>query len=130
VFTLVYKTLPDAYVAWGDAWVGAVVTALLFDVGSLVLSMFVGKTGASLYGTAASVLAMLVWVYYSAQVFFFGAELTRIFATTHGGGIVPVHRAVGRRLWSRPGGLAAQPVPGAATASMPPDPTDETPRRP
>ena len=106
VFTLVYKTLPDAYVAWGDAWVGAVATALLFDVGSLVLSTFIGRTGASIYGTAASVLALLVWVYYSAQVFFFGAELTRIFATTHGGGIVAVHRALGRKLWQRPGGLA------------------------
>jgi membrane protein len=106
VFTLVYKTLPDAYVAWGDAWVGAVVTALLFNLGSLVLSTFVTQTGASPYGTAASVLALLAWVYYSAQVFFFGAELTRIFATTHGGGIVPVHRSFGHQLWRRPGGLS------------------------
>jgi membrane protein len=101
VFTLVYKTLPDAYVAWGDAWVGAVVTAFLFDLGSLLLSIFVGRIGASPYGTAASVLALLVWVFYSAQVFFFGAELARIFATTHGGGIVPVHRSLGRQLWHR-----------------------------
>lgn len=105
VFTLVYKTLPDAYVAWGDAWIGAVVTAILFDVGSFVLSMFVTQTGASPYGTAAGVLALLAWVYYSAQVFFFGAELTRIFATTHGGGIVPVHRSVGRQFWRRAGGF-------------------------
>jgi membrane protein len=123
VFTLVYKTLPDAYVAWGDAWVGAVVTALMFDVGSFVLSTFLTKSGASPYGTAASVLALLAWVYYSAQVFFFGAELTRIFATTHGGGIVPVHRSFSRRLWRRPGGLAA-PVnlsdPGAEATAEPP----------
>src|SRR5262245_34594180 len=96
VFTLVYKTLPDAYVAWGDAWVGAVATTLLFDVGTLLVSTLVAQASRSVYGTAASVLALLVWVYYSAQVFFFGAELTRIFATTHGGGIVPVHRALGR----------------------------------
>ena len=119
VFTLVYKTLPDAYVAWGDAWVGAVATALLFDLGSLVLSTFVGRTGASLYGTAASVLALLVWVYYSAQVFFFGAELTRIFATTHGGGIVPVHRSIGRGMWGRPGGLAPTAAPTAAPRPEP-----------
>ena len=81
VFMLVYKTLPDAYVAWGDAWVGAIATALLFDIGSLVLGTFVAQAGGSPYGTAASVLALLVWVYYSAQVFFFGAELARIFAT-------------------------------------------------
>jgi membrane protein len=102
IFTLVYKTLPDAYVAWGDAWVGAIATALLFDIGSLVLSTFVAQAGGSPYGTAASVLALLVWVYYSAQVFFFGAELTRIFATTMGGGIVPVHRSLARDLWHRP----------------------------
>jgi len=99
VFTLVYKTLPDAYVAWGDAWVGAVATALLFNIGSLLVSMLVGQASGSVYGTAASVLALLAWVYYSAQVFFFGAELTRIFATTHGGGIVPVHRGFSGELW-------------------------------
>ena len=118
VFTLVYKTLPDAYVAWGDAWVGAVVTALFFNLGSLVLSTFVTQTGASPYGTAASVLAMLAWVYYSAQVFFFGAELTRIFATTHGGGIVPVHRSFGHRLWSHPAG--SFPSPGSAAPTHAP----------
>jgi len=101
-FTLVYKTLPDAYVAWGDAWAGAIATALLFDIGSLVLSTFVAQAGGSVYGTATSVLALLVWVYYSAQVFFFGAELARIFATTIGGGIVPVHRSLARDLWHRP----------------------------
>jgi membrane protein len=112
VFTLVYKTLPDAYVAWGDAWVGAVATALLFDIGSLLLSTLVGQAAGSLYGTAASVVGLLVWVYYSAQVFFFGAELTRIFATTHGGGIVPVHRALGRDSWRRSAGRSSeQPLP-------------------
>jgi membrane protein len=113
VFTLVYKSLPDAYVAWGDAGVGALVTALLFDVGSLVLSLLVTQVAASPYGTAASVLALLAWVYYSAQVFFFGAELTRIFATRHGGGIVPVHRSLRRGGWRRPGvpGSTVQPQP-------------------
>jgi len=101
VFTLVYKLLPDAHVSWGDAGVGALVTALLFDVGSLVLSLVVAQIAASPYGTAASVLALLAWAYYSAQVFFFGAELTRIFATTHGGGIVPVHRSLSRPTWHR-----------------------------
>jgi membrane protein len=101
LFTLIYKIVPDAHVAWGDAWVGAVVTALLFNVGTMTLSMFLGTAGgSSLYGTAASVLALLMWVYYSAQVFFFGAEVTRIFATTYGGGIVPHHRSLGG-LWHR-----------------------------
>ena len=104
VFTLVYKSLPDAYVAWGDAGVGALVTALLFGAGSLVVSLLVAQVAASPYGTAGSVLALLAWVYYSAQVFFFGAELTRIFATMHGGGIVPVHRSLSRSGWYRPHG--------------------------
>jgi membrane protein len=98
MFTLIYKVIPDAFIAWGDAAVGGVVTAVLFNVGDLLLSIFVGQASRSVYGTAASVLALLAWVYYSAQVFLFGAELTRIFATEHGGGIVPVDP---QRWWRR-----------------------------
>lgn len=101
-FTLIYKTVPDAHVAWGDAWVGSLATALLFDVGSVAISVFIGTASTSPFGTAASVLALLSFVYYSAQVFFFGAELTRNFATAHGGGIVPMHRALRRPKLSRP----------------------------
>jgi membrane protein len=101
VFALVYKTVPDAHVAWGDAGVGALVTAFLFSTGTMALSIFLGTTGSgSIYGTAASVLAMLLWVYYSAQVFFFGAELTRIFANTYGAHIIPHHRSL-REFWRR-----------------------------
>jgi membrane protein len=89
MFTLVYKTVPDASISWGDAVIGAMVTALLFNLGGVLLSMFVGKTAASVYGAAGSVIALLVWVYYSAQVFFFGAELTRIFANRFGGRVIP-----------------------------------------
>jgi membrane protein len=96
LFALVYKTIPDAHVAWGDAWVGALVTAFLFNAGTMALSIFLGTAGgASLYGTAASVLALLMWVYYSAQVFFFGAVVTRIFANEYGARIVPRHRSLG-----------------------------------
>ena len=98
MFTLVYKTVPDAHVAWGDACVGALATALLLNAGGMLLSVFVGKASTSVYGTAASVLAMLMWVYYSAQVFFFGAVLTRLFANEHGGRIVPRHRSMRRLL--------------------------------
>jgi len=103
LFALVYKFVPDAFVRWSDAWVGALVTALLFNLGTLVISTFVGKAGgASVYGSAASVLALLVWVYYSAQVFFFGAEVTRIFANEYGGRIVPRHRSIPRFWRHRP----------------------------
>lgn len=91
MFAMVYKFLPDAYVAWGDAATGGLVTALLFNLGGMLLSQFIGKTAGSVYGTAGSVIAMLLWVYYSAQVFLFGAEVARIFATQYGGGIV-AHR--------------------------------------
>jgi len=95
MFAMVYKTLPDASVAWGDAATGGLVTALLFNIGGMLLSMFVGKTAGagSVYGTAGSVIALLAWVYYSAQVFLYGAELTRIFATQYGGGIIPHRRS-------------------------------------
>lgn len=100
-FTMVYKLVPDAHVSWGDATIGAIITALLFVTGTVVISTFVGTAGgSSLYGTAASVLALLAWVYYSAQVFFYGAEITRIFATEYGSGIVPSRRSIGQ-LWRR-----------------------------
>jgi membrane protein len=90
-FALLYKAVPDAKVSWGDAFVGGLLTALLFQVGTLLLSTFLGTVTGSVYGTAASVLAMLLWVYYSAQVFFFGAEAARLFADRFGGRIVPRH---------------------------------------
>lgn len=93
VFALVYKTVPDGSVAWGDAVIGAMVTALLFNLGGMLLSMFIGKTAASVYGAAGSVMVMLIWVYYSAQVFLFGAGLTRLFANQYGGRVIP-HRHV------------------------------------
>ena len=62
VFTLVYKTVPDAHVAWGDAGIGALATAFLFSAGTMTLSIFLGTTGGSIYGTGASVLALLLWV--------------------------------------------------------------------
>jgi membrane protein len=101
MFALVYKTVPDASVSWGDAVIGAMVTALLFNLGGMLLSMFVGKTAASVYGAAGSVIALLLWVYYSAQVFFFGAELTHIFANQFGGRVIP-HGHTWRNVIRRP----------------------------
>ncbi|MGH9161336.1 MAG: YihY/virulence factor BrkB family protein [Vicinamibacteraceae bacterium] len=90
VFALIYKALPDADVAWGDVFVGGAVTALLFGVGSFLIATFVGKAAAgSVYGVAGSVLALIVWVYYSSQVFLYGAELTRVFANRYGGAVLP-----------------------------------------
>lgn len=102
MFAVVYKVVPDAHVAWGDACVGAALTAILFNIGGMLFSVFVGKAAVSVYGTAASVLALLLWVFCSAQVFFLGAELTRIFANQYGGRIVPRHRSVSGRLPREP----------------------------
>jgi membrane protein len=94
MFTLVYKFVPDARLAWGDAAIGGGVTGLLFNVGGMVMSTFIGKTAGSgsVYGTAGGIIAMLLWVYYSAQVFLFGAELTRLFANQCGGRVLPRRR--------------------------------------
>lgn len=113
MFTLIYKTVPDADVAWGDAWVGATVTAVLFSVGGTVFSVFLVKFSPSVYGTAASVLALLLWVYYSAQVFYFGAELTRIFANRYGGQIISRHRSL-RDIFRRDGPRPSMAVIGDA----------------
>ncbi len=94
MFTLVYKIVPDARLAWGDAAIGGLVTGLLFNLGGILMSTFIGKTAGSgsVYGTAGGLIAMLLWVYYSAQVFLFGAELTRLFANSCGGKILPRRR--------------------------------------
>ena len=85
LFAMVYKFLPDVHVAWRDVWIGATVTALLFTVGKSLLGIYLGNQGSS-YGIAGSVVVFLLWVYYSAQILFFGAEFTQVYATRYGGG--------------------------------------------
>jgi membrane protein len=77
LFALIFKLLPDAEVAWRDVWVGAILTAALFTVGKFAIGLYLGKSGlASGYGAAGSLVVLIVWVYYSAQILFFGAEIT------------------------------------------------------
>ena len=81
VFALIYKVMPRVKVGWGDVWVGAAVTALLFTVGRFLIGLYIGKTGvASGFGAAGSVAVVFVWVYYSAQIFLVGAEFTWVYA--------------------------------------------------
>lgn len=81
LFAVIYKMLPDAPLSWRDVWIGAAFTAGLFSVGKYVIGLYIGGTGvASGFGAAGSVIALLLWVFYSAQIFFFGAEFTRQYA--------------------------------------------------
>jgi membrane protein len=85
LFAMVYKILPRVHVAWRDVWVGALVTSLLFNIGKLAIGLYLGKSGvASGFGAAGSIVVLLVWVYYSSQIFLYGAEFTWVFAHRHG----------------------------------------------
>jgi len=85
LFAVIYKMLPDAPLSWGDVWIGAVFTAGLFSLGKYVIGLYLGNSGiASSFGAAGSLIALLLWVYYSAQIFFLGAEFTRQYALCFG----------------------------------------------
>ena len=85
LFAVIYKTLPDAPLSWGDVAMGAVFTAILFALGKYVIGLYLGNSAvASGFGAAGSVVALLLWVYYSAQIFFLGAEFTRQYALRFG----------------------------------------------
>ena len=85
VFAMIYKLMPRVRVRWHDVWFGAVVTSLLFTVGKLLIGLYIGRSGiASGFGAAGSLVVILVWVYYSAQIFLIGAEFTWVYAHTFG----------------------------------------------
>jgi membrane protein len=84
-FAMIYKIMPRVKVRWHDVWLGAAVTALLFTIGKFLIGLYIGKSGiASGFGAAGSVIIILVWVYYSAQIFLLGAEFTWVYARTFG----------------------------------------------
>jgi membrane protein len=91
LFAMLFKFLPDARVAWKDVWVGAAATSLLFALGKLGIAQYIGRADVeSSHGAAGSVVVALVWVYYSAQILFLGAELTQVYAHLYGSRIAPV----------------------------------------
>ena len=95
LFGLIYKVVPDVKIRWRDVWVGALATAVLFTLGKFAIGLYVGRsTVASPFGAAGSVVALVVWVYYSAQILFFGAELTQVVARHNGSKIEPTKNAV------------------------------------
>jgi membrane protein len=90
LFALIYRVVPDAEIRWADVWPGALVTALLFTVGKSLLGVYLGKASVgSSYGAAGSLVVLVVWVYYSAQILFLGAEFTQVYARQRGREIKP-----------------------------------------
>ena len=95
LFAMMFKLLPDVYVAWRDVWLGAALTSLLFTLGKVVIGLYLGRTTiGSAYGAAGSLVVILLWVYYSSQILFFGAEFTKVWARRRGAGAVPTEAAV------------------------------------
>ena len=95
LFAVIFKVLPDAVISWKDAMVGAVLTATLFIIGKMGIGFYLGRANLDItYGTAASIIIILVWVYYSALILFFGAEFTKMYAIHAGSGIRPKDTAV------------------------------------
>lgn len=85
LFAMIYKIMPRANISWRDVWTGAAVTALLFTIGKVLIGLYLGKSSlASGFGAAGSLVVMIAWVYYSAQIFLFGAEYTWVYAKRHG----------------------------------------------
>src|SRR5262249_28006264 len=90
LFAAIFKFIPDAEVAWSDVWLGAAVTAVLFLIGKYLLSIYIAKSStASAFGAAGTLAALLLWVYYSAQILFIGGEFTQVYANRYGSRIVP-----------------------------------------
>ena len=85
LFAMIYKFTPRARIAWSDVWIGAAVTAVLFEAGKFLIGFYLGKAGVtSGFGAAGSFVVLIIWVYYSAQIFLLGAEFTWVYARAHG----------------------------------------------
>ncbi|OYW76891.1 MAG: hypothetical protein B7Z37_06765 [Verrucomicrobia bacterium 12-59-8] len=85
LFALIFRLVPDTQITWRDVWLGAVITAVLFELGRFVLGFYFGRSSlASTYGAAGSLIIVLVWVYYSAQILYFGAAFTHVYAQRQG----------------------------------------------
>jgi membrane protein len=101
LFAVMFKYLPDAVITWGDVWFGAAATALLFSLGKFLIGLYLGNSSlASAYGAAGSVIVLLVWVFYSAQILFYGAEITQVYSRRFGSQIKPNQYAVERETLS------------------------------
>ena len=95
LFAMIFKIMPDVRIAWRDVWVGAFATSILFTVGKILIGLYLGRSGiGSAFGAAGSLVVVLVWIYYSAQILFIGAELTKAYAQQRTPAVVPTAEAV------------------------------------
>jgi membrane protein len=94
LFAMIYKFLPDVRVEWRDVWIGAALTSVLFTIGKSLIGLYLGYSSvSSTYGAAGSIIMILLWVYYSSLILFFGAEFTQVYASEFGAGAVPAANA-------------------------------------
>ena len=122
LFALIYKYLPDAEIPWRYVWMGAFVTAILFSLGKLAIGLYLGNSAiASSFGAAGSLVLLLVWIYYSAQILFFGAEFTQAYANKYGSKIPPESGEVKAASTSRvPASTTRQAIaPSTSSATLP-----------
>jgi membrane protein len=95
LFGIIFKYLPDVQISWKDIRVGAIFTAILFTIGRSLIGLYIEKVGpGSAYGAAGSLIIILVWVYYTAAILYFGAEFTQVYSECYGGSIRPASYAV------------------------------------
>lgn len=95
LFTLMFKVIPDAKIAWRDASIGGAATAFLFDIGQQLIGLYLGRTSiGSAYGAASSLMIVVVWIYFSSCILFLGAQLTRVYADMYGTKIRPAEDAI------------------------------------
>jgi len=95
LFAMIFRCLPDVKIAWRDVWTGAILTAIFFLIGKFLLGLYLASgAGTSAYGAAGSLVTLLIWVFYSAQILLFGAEFTKVYANTHGSRLEPKEYAV------------------------------------
>ncbi|MCK9376236.1 MAG: YihY/virulence factor BrkB family protein [Syntrophobacterales bacterium] len=96
LFALTYKVLPDVDIAWTDVWIGAAITAVLFTLGKFLFGLYLARSAiSSAYGAASSLAILLMWVFYSAQIFFIGAEITQVYANRYGSRVKPRNKKGG-----------------------------------
>ncbi len=118
LFAMIYMWLPDADIAWSDVWAGAAFTSVMFTLGKSLIGLYLGSSSvASAYGAAGSLIIILLWVYYSAQILFFGAEFTQVYSRMRGAQIRPTKDAVQVIIQTK---VVDDPSANVAVATAPP----------